>query len=82
MSPAVEKILQDALELPEEARVDLAAAILDSVDHEPPDPGAEDAWRQEARRRLQEIRSGTVKPIPWDEAQSMIFGSSDASKDR
>jgi putative addiction module component (TIGR02574 family) len=62
--------------------VDLAAAILASVEHESPDPGAEDAWRQEARRRIEEIRSGTVKPIPWDEARSMIFGPSDVPKDR
>jgi putative addiction module component (TIGR02574 family) len=82
MSPTVERILQEALELPEDARVDLAAALLDSVDREPPDADVEGAWRQEALRRLQEIRSGAVKPIPWDEARSMIFGPSDVPKDR
>jgi putative addiction module component (TIGR02574 family) len=82
MSPAVEKILREALELSEDARVDLAAAILDSVDHEPADPGAEEDWRQEAKRRLEEIRSGAVKPVPWDEARTTIFGASDGAKGR
>jgi putative addiction module component (TIGR02574 family) len=82
MSPAIEKILHDALELPDDARADLAAALLDSIDHDPPDEGVDEAWQAEAKRRLAEIRSGVVKPIPWDKAEPMIFDSSDAPKDR
>ncbi len=35
----------------------------------------EAAWRIEAVRRLEEIRSGSVKAIPWDMAESLIFDS-------
>jgi len=39
MSPTAERILKEALELPENLRLDLAAALLDSIDHDPPDDG-------------------------------------------
>ena len=82
MSPALEKVLHDALELPEGARADLAAALLDSIDHDPPDTGVDAAWQTEAKRRLDEVRSGAAKAIPWDEARSLIFDPPDAPKDR
>lgn len=82
MSPSVEKILREALSLPEDARVDLATALLESVDHDPPDEGAEEAWSSEAKRRLEEVRSGAVKPIPWEEAERLIFDPSDDPKGR
>ena len=77
MSPSVEKILLEALSLSEDARVDLATALLESVDHDPPDEGAEEAWSSEATRRLEEVRPGAVKPIPWEEAERLIFDPSD-----
>lgn len=82
MSPSAEKILQEALSLPEDARVDVAAALLESVDHDPPDEGAEEAWSAEAKRRLEEVRSGAVKPVPWEEAERLIFDSSNEPKNR
>ena len=71
MMPSIERILQEALELPEDARVDVATALLDSVDDEPGDPAVEEAWRQEAKRRLDGIRSGERKTIPWEEARRL-----------
>ena len=82
MSPKAEKILEEALSLPEDARVDLATALLESVDHDPPDEGAAEAWSSEAKRRLQEVRSGAVKPVPWEDAERLIFDPSDDPKDR
>jgi putative addiction module component (TIGR02574 family) len=32
------------------------------------DEGVEEAWREEVRRRLEEIDSGAVQLIPWEEA--------------
>lgn len=82
MIPSARKILQQALDLPEDARVDVAAALLDSVDHDPPDEGVDAAWSAESKRRLAELRSGAVKPVPWEEAERTIFGPSDDPKDR
>ena len=82
MAPNAVKVLQEALSLPEDARVDLAEALLESIEREPADEGAEAAWSSEARRRLEEIRSGVVKPVRWEEAERLIFDSSDGTKDR
>jgi hypothetical protein len=38
------------------------------------DPEIDAAWREEARRRCAQLRSGEVKGIPWEEARSQIFG--------
>jgi putative addiction module component (TIGR02574 family) len=73
MAPNAEKLLREALALPEDARVDLAAALLQSVEREPATDGADAAWSAEAKRRLEEVGSGAVKPVPWDEAERQIF---------
>ena len=36
----------------------------------------------EAKRRLEEVRTGAVKPVPWEEAERLIFDPSDDPKDR
>jgi len=82
MAPRVEELLQEALKLPEDARVALAEALLQSVEHEPADEGADAAWSAEAKCRLGEARSGAVKLVPWDEAERQIFDPSDDPKGR
>ncbi len=82
MAPKAEKLLQEALSLSEEARVDLAEALLESVEREPADEGAVAAWSAEAKRRLEEVRSGAVKPVPWEEAERRIFDPTDGPKGR
>jgi len=82
MAPNAEKLLREALALPEDARVDLAAALLQSVEREPVDEGADTARSAEAKRRLEEVRSGAVKPVPWEEAEKQIFDPSDGPKRR
>jgi putative addiction module component (TIGR02574 family) len=42
----------------------------------PTDEDAEAAWAAEGKRRLEEVRSGRVKPVPWEEAEKLIFGPS------
>jgi len=66
-------LLKEALNLPPEARAALAASLLDSLDQEV-DEDAEAAWHAEIDRRLRELDSGTVKPIPWSEARRRISG--------
>lgn len=73
MARNAEKLLQEALLLSEDARVDLAAALLESAEHETADEGAAAAWSAEAKRRLEEVRSGAANPVPWEEAERQIF---------
>ena len=66
-------LLKEALKLPPEARAALAGSLLDSLDQEV-DENAEAAWHAEIDRRLRELDSGVVKPIPWSEARRRISG--------
>jgi putative addiction module component (TIGR02574 family) len=68
MSPETDELLRKAMALPLEARAELACFLTDSLD-ETVDEGAEMAWQQEVVRRMDEIRSGKVKTIPWREVQ-------------
>jgi putative addiction module component (TIGR02574 family) len=68
MSPETEQLLQKALSLPAEDRGALAASLLDSLD-QAVDEDAEIAWQQEISRRMDEIKSGKAKTIPWREVQ-------------
>lgn len=68
MSPSANKLLEEAIKLPADARADLAAALIESLD-DARDPNAESAWSEEISRRLRDYESGAVKPIPWDEAR-------------
>jgi putative addiction module component (TIGR02574 family) len=64
MGPATEQVLQAALALPEEERLELVEALLDS--HAPPDELPFDpAWLSEVQRRSAEVEAGTVHLTPW-----------------
>jgi putative addiction module component (TIGR02574 family) len=72
MNRDVSEILEKALTLPPEARAALANSLLDSLD-ESVDIAAEEEWNEEIARRIQEIDSGKVKPVPWQEARRQIL---------
>jgi putative addiction module component (TIGR02574 family) len=72
MSSAAEKILEDAMRLPESDRRVVALCLLDSVGDDPP-ADVEQAWIDEARRRMAEIKSGAAGAVPWSEARQRIF---------
>ena len=78
MNTTTRKLLEDALRLPEPDRAELAAFLIDSLDQEV-DEDAHSAWDSEILRRLAELDSGAVKPIPWPEARRMIVGAGDDS---
>jgi len=62
------ELLKQALTLPDKERAELASSLIDSLDPIV-DPDAELAWQQEIARRLEDVESGRVKTIPWDEVQ-------------
>jgi putative addiction module component (TIGR02574 family) len=71
MSQDVSELLKKALALPAEARAALAGSLLESLD-ETLDASAEEEWNKEIARRIGELNSGKVKPIPWSEARRQI----------
>ena len=73
MTPDPVKLLEEAMKLAPEARAALAASLLESLD-EGADEGAEAAWATEIARRVHELDSGAVTPIPWPEARRRILG--------
>jgi putative addiction module component (TIGR02574 family) len=68
MSPETDELLQKAMSLPDEERAELASSLIDSLDHIV-DEDAEVAWQHEISRRMDEIKAGKVKTIPWREVQ-------------
>jgi putative addiction module component (TIGR02574 family) len=59
------KLIEEALSLPVEERALIADSLLRSLNI--PDAGVDAKWTEVAKRRLDELRSGKVKPIPGDE---------------
>jgi putative addiction module component (TIGR02574 family) len=71
MTREVSELLKKALALPVEARAALAGSLLESLD-DIVDASAEEEWSQEIARRIRELDSGKVKPIPWAEARRQV----------
>lgn len=81
MSPRARKLLEQALELPEDGRGELAAALVESLD-EPADSHdeVEASWSAAIERRIREVESGAVKPISWEDARKIIFGDGPSNR--
>ena len=71
-----EQIVAAALALPEDDRLELVDRLIESLDG-PPDDDVERAWADEIARRLEEVRSGKVVTVPWEEARKRIFEDTD-----
>jgi hypothetical protein len=64
MGPAAEQLLQAALALPEDERLELTEALL-ATQGEPSELPFDPAWLPEIQRRSAEIGAGTVELTPW-----------------
>ena len=75
--PTLDDILKDALVLDEHDRAALAERLLasleqDYIDEQLDEAEIERAWADEAQRRLAEIESGKVKPVPAEEVHAKL----------
>jgi putative addiction module component (TIGR02574 family) len=61
-------LLKQALTLSDKERAELASSLIDSLDPTV-DPDTELAWQNEIARRLEEVESGRVKTVSWDEVR-------------
>ena len=68
MTQEAAELLKKALALPAEERANLASTLIDSLDATI-DEHAEAAWQEEVRRRIDDLRSGRVRTVPWEEVQ-------------
>lgn len=59
------------LELPSDERIEIANALLDSVEEE--EPGWENAWAAELARRVEGLRDGSRQPIDSETARGRII---------
>jgi putative addiction module component (TIGR02574 family) len=72
MARNLKKVLQDAVQLPEQDRATLAGLLIETLD--PADePNVEAAWSQEIKRRLDEVDAGAVELISWEEVRAELF---------
>ncbi len=62
-------------------RAALATSLFESLDEGPADQGVEAAWSEEVKRRIEDIDSGKVQMIPYEEVRRRLAALlSDASK--
>jgi putative addiction module component (TIGR02574 family) len=66
-----EALLAEVLELPEPARAELAAQILESLDG-PPDTDVDEAWAFEIERRCAAVDSGEAATSDWTELRRRV----------
>lgn len=71
-APTASELLKQALALDVKDRASVAGALIESLETAP-DPGVEQAWDAEIRRRVTELDSGAVQTIPWSEVRKRLF---------
>jgi putative addiction module component (TIGR02574 family) len=71
MKQDISDLLKKALTLPPEARAALAGSLLESLD-ETVEASAEEEWSREIARRITELDSGKIQPLPWEAARREI----------
>lgn len=69
MAKSIEEIMEFALELSNDQRTILAARITESVESEEAGSPSQE-WMEVARRRAEEMRSGTVRGVPVEVAMA------------
>jgi putative addiction module component (TIGR02574 family) len=74
MSRDTVELLKEALALPADVRAALADSLLGSLDTEV-DEDAEAAWQIEIERRVAELDSQVVSPVPWAEVRSRLMAT-------
>ncbi|HXL82026.1 MAG TPA: addiction module protein [Pyrinomonadaceae bacterium] len=72
MAAELTQLFREAMELEDNDRATLAGLLIESLEG-PEDPDVEKAWAAEVERRWQEIESGKVKTIPWEEVKQTLF---------
>jgi len=67
----MKELIEEVTSLPVEERAIVADSILRTLN--PPDADIDRKWAQVAQRRLAELRSGKVKPIPGEQVFAKVW---------
>ena len=65
------QLIEEVVSLPVEERALVADSLLRSLNQ--PESETDKAWAKEAKRRLDELRSGQVKGIPGDKVFKKVW---------
>lgn len=68
---SIEQLTEEVLSLPSASRALLAEKLVESLELDT-DPTIQAAWTTEAKRRRDEVRSGSVQPIPGEKALAQV----------
>lgn len=79
MTRSVAELFEEVFELDERERATLAGLLLESIEQDPY-PEIEEAWKIEIERRIQEIDSGAVDLIPWEDVKTRLFQTASSSE--
>jgi putative addiction module component (TIGR02574 family) len=71
-TPQVSEVLEKALTLSTRDRGLLIDRLIESLDEGPAEEGVEEAWAEEIKRRVDDIRSGKVKMIPGEQVRRRL----------
>jgi putative addiction module component (TIGR02574 family) len=69
MSTSIAQLTREVFALPRHQRLALADFIL-STDDDTPETDAERAWAAEIRRRVEAVKNGTAKTVPYEEVMA------------
>ena len=67
----MKELIEEVVSLPVEERAIVAESILRSLN--PPESDIDREWARVAERRLAELRSGVVKPIPGEQVFARVW---------
>lgn len=68
---SIEQLTEEILSLPSASRALLVDMLIESLEFDT-DAAIEAVWVTEAKKRRDEIRDGSVQPIPGDEALAQV----------
>ena len=67
----MKELIEEVVSLPVEERAIVAESILRSLN--PPESDIDREWAQVAERRLAELRSSAVKPVPGEQVFARVW---------
>ncbi len=74
MKTLTAEVYKQALDLDERDRATLVGLLIESLEEEP-DKDLEAAWKAEVQRRIEELDSGDVEMIPWEDVKARLWQS-------
>jgi putative addiction module component (TIGR02574 family) len=69
---SADDLIKQALSMPENIRARIAERLIASL-HGEPSREIDEAWHLEIERRVEEIDSGEVQCIPWEDIKDRLY---------